>query len=81
VRALAALTDGATRWTEKFRQGDWAALFDVVEKEGARALVDQVRRLEAADREERAFLGRSKTQDDATVVFADLSAPREVTSP
>lgn len=72
VHALAALTDGATRWTEKFREGDWTALFDVVRKEGARALVDRVRELEKADREERAFLRRSKTHDDATVVYAEL---------
>ncbi|MBL1108357.1 protein phosphatase 2C domain-containing protein [Streptomyces sp. 5-8] len=72
VRALAALTDGATRWTEKFREGDWTALFDVVAKEGARSLVERVRELETADREQRAFLGRSKTHDDATVVYAEL---------
>ncbi|GGN41404.1 protein phosphatase 2C domain-containing protein [Streptomyces fuscichromogenes] len=72
VRALAALTDGATRWTEKFRAGDWTALLDVVAKEGARALVDRVRELEAADREARVFLRRSKTHDDATVVYAEL---------
>ncbi|MFK0157779.1 protein phosphatase 2C domain-containing protein [Streptomyces sp. NPDC090499] len=72
VRALAALTDGATRWTEKFREGDWTALLDVVRKEGARALVGRVRELEAADREERAFLRRSKTHDDATVVYVEL---------
>ncbi|MFD4508817.1 protein phosphatase 2C domain-containing protein [Streptomyces sp. NPDC058457] len=72
VRALAALTDGATRWTEKFREGDWTALLDVVRKEGARALVDRVRELEAADREERVFLRRSKTHDDATVVYVEL---------
>ncbi|MEU9387925.1 hypothetical protein AB0D38_46525 [Streptomyces sp. NPDC048279] len=72
VGALAALTDGATRWTEKFRAGDWAALFDVIRKEGARALVDRVRELEAADREKRAFLGRSKTHDDATVVYVEF---------
>lgn len=71
VRAMAALTDGATRWTEKFRAGDWTALFDVVAEEGARSLLDRVRRLEAADREERTFLGRSKTHDDATVVYAE----------
>ncbi len=34
VRALAALTDGATRWTEMFRAGDWTALFDLVAKGG-----------------------------------------------
>ncbi|MEU9477012.1 protein phosphatase 2C domain-containing protein [Streptomyces sp. NPDC048191] len=72
VRALAALTDGATRWTEKFHEGDWAALFDVVAKEGARSLVDRVRDLETADRESRASLGRSKTHDDATVVYVEL---------
>lgn len=72
VAALVALTDGATRWTETFREGDWTALFDLVRKEGARALVERVRELEAADREERVFLGRSKTHDDATVVYVEL---------
>ncbi|MFG2353783.1 protein phosphatase 2C domain-containing protein [Streptomyces sp. NPDC048521] len=72
VCALAALTDGAARWTEKFHEGDWTALFDVVAKEGARSLVERVRELETADREERVFLGRSKTHDDATVVYVEL---------
>ncbi|MGW1804540.1 protein phosphatase 2C domain-containing protein [Streptomyces sp. NPDC002078] len=72
VRALAALTDGATRWTEKFHEGDWQALFETVAKQGARSLVDRVRELETADRDQRAFLGRSKTHDDATVVYAEL---------
>ncbi|MFD7433429.1 protein phosphatase 2C domain-containing protein [Streptomyces sp. NPDC059861] len=72
VRALAALTDGASRWTETFREGDWADLFAVVRKQGAEALVDRVRALEAADREQRTYLGRSKTHDDATVVYAEL---------
>jgi hypothetical protein len=71
VRALAALTDGATRWVEKFREGEWADCFALVRKEGARALVDRVRALEAADTE-RVFLRRSKTHDDATVVYAEL---------
>ncbi|MFJ7074792.1 hypothetical protein [Streptomyces sp. NPDC098781] len=72
VRALAALTDGATRWVEKFREGDWTDCFTFVRKEGARALVNRVRELETADAEERTHLGRSKTHDDATVVFAEL---------
>ncbi|MFC3575648.1 protein phosphatase 2C domain-containing protein [Streptomyces yaanensis] len=72
VRTLVALTDGATRWTEKFREGDWTDLFTFVRKEGAAALVGRVRALETADREERAHLGRSKTHDDATVVYAEL---------
>jgi protein phosphatase 2C-like protein len=72
VRALTALTDGATRWTEKFRQGDWTDLFTLVRQEGAAALVERVRALEAADSAERVHLGRSKTHDDATVVFVEL---------
>ncbi|MEU8688463.1 protein phosphatase 2C domain-containing protein [Streptomyces sp. NPDC048665] len=72
VRALVALTDGATRWTETFHEGDWTALFDLVAKDGARSLVERVRELETVDSEERAFLRRSKTHDDATVVYAEL---------
>ncbi|MEW2287117.1 protein phosphatase 2C domain-containing protein [Streptomyces sp. NPDC047841] len=72
VRALAALTDGATRWTETFREGDWTALFDLLAKEGARSLVERVRELETADREDRAYLGRAKTHDDATAVYVEL---------
>lgn len=71
VRALAALTDGATRWVEKFHEGDWTQCFTLVRKEGARTLIDRVRALEAADRRARTHLGRSKTHDDATVVYAE----------
>lgn len=71
VRALAALTDGATRWVEKFGEGDWSGLFTIVRKEGAQALVDRVRTLERADAEARTWLRRSKTHDDATVAFLE----------
>jgi hypothetical protein len=71
VRALAALTDGATRWVDTFAAGEWSDLFDVVRKEGAQSLVDQVRALELAD-SDRAFLRRGKTHDDATVVFVEF---------
>jgi hypothetical protein len=71
VRALAALTDGATRWVEKFHEGTWEDCFHLLRKEGARALVQRVRTLETADTE-RVFLRRSKTHDDATVVLVRL---------
>ncbi|MPY63276.1 protein phosphatase 2C domain-containing protein [Streptomyces spongiae] len=71
VHALAALTDGATRWVEKFHEGDWADLLAVVRKEGARALIRRVRTLETSDTD-RTHLGRSKRHDDATVVYAEL---------
>ncbi|MDF3297917.1 protein phosphatase 2C domain-containing protein [Streptomyces tropicalis] len=72
IRSLTALTDGAARWVEKFGEGDWTDCVGLVRKEGARSLVHRVRALEEADREERAYLRRSKTHDDATVVFAEL---------
>jgi hypothetical protein len=72
VRTLLALTDGAARWVEKFREGDWGDCFAFVRKEGAQALVDRVRELERADTETRTHLRRSKTHDDATVVYAEL---------
>lgn len=72
VRALTALTDGATRWVEKFHEGDWTDCLTYVRKEGAQALVDRVRELERADARERTHLGRSKTHDDATVVYVGL---------
>ncbi|MFI9826200.1 hypothetical protein ACIHIX_00810 [Streptomyces sp. NPDC051913] len=70
VRALAAMTDGATRWVEKFREGGWGDCLRVVRKEGAAALVGQVRELEGAD-VEGVFLGRGKRHDDASVVFVE----------
>ncbi|MFE3856494.1 hypothetical protein ACFXPN_35850 [Streptomyces griseorubiginosus] len=72
VRTLTALTDGAARWVERFEQGDWTDCFTFVRKRGAQALVDRVRELEHADAEARTYLGRSKTHDDATVVYAEL---------
>ena len=72
VRTLVALTDGVTRWVEKFDRGDWADCFTLVRKEGAAELVSRVRALERADAEERTYLRRSKTHDDATVVYAEL---------
>lgn len=43
VRALAALTDGASRWVELFGQGDWTDCFGVLRKEGALGLLHRVR--------------------------------------
>ncbi|CAL9569416.1 protein phosphatase 2C domain-containing protein [Streptomyces sp. NPDC057838] len=71
VRALAALTDGATRWVERFEEGDWTDCFLLVRKEGPQALVDRVRALERADAAA-APGGRGKRHDDATVVYVEF---------
>lgn len=69
VRAVAALSDGATRWVELFRAGDWADLFAVLDKEGAYGLLRRVRALEAADTAA-GGAHRWKAHDDATAVYA-----------
>ncbi|MFF8017458.1 protein phosphatase 2C domain-containing protein [Streptomyces sp. NPDC007929] len=71
VRALAALTDGATRWVERFEEGDWTDCFQLLRKEGPRALVDRVRALERSDAA-LTSLGRSKRHDDATAVYVEF---------
>ncbi|MFF3320691.1 hypothetical protein [Streptomyces sp. NPDC002889] len=71
VRAVAALTDGASRWVDMFAQGDWAACLGVLREEGAQALIDRVRQLEAAA-DQRTQVIRWKLHDDATAVFAEL---------
>ncbi|GHH81868.1 hypothetical protein GCM10018793_40290 [Streptomyces sulfonofaciens] len=71
VTAVAALTDGAARWVEKFREGDWPDCLALLRKEGPQALVDRVRTLERADTD-RVFLGLGKTHDDAAAIYAEL---------
>ncbi|MER7516189.1 hypothetical protein [Streptomyces sp. NPDC126499] len=73
VRALAALTDGATRWVDLFGRGDWTDLFGVLDEEGPRGLLQRVRTLEAEDAPApAAALRRWKRHDDATAVYALL---------
>ncbi|MCX5385637.1 hypothetical protein [Streptomyces sp. NBC_00083] len=71
VRAVLALTDGATRWVDTFREGSWADCVALVRKAGPEGLVERVRELEVADGE-RNFLRRGKRHDDATALLAEL---------
>ncbi|MFD3915143.1 protein phosphatase 2C domain-containing protein [Streptomyces sp. NPDC058603] len=71
VRALLALTDGATRWVEVFREGGWADCLALVRKNGAQELIDRVRASESADPDGVAFR-RGKASDDATVTYVEL---------
>lgn len=71
VRGLAALTDGATRWTEVFRLGGWPELSALLREEGADALVARVRGAEDADPSGAAF-PRGKQHDDASVVLVEF---------
>jgi hypothetical protein len=68
VRSIAALTDGATRWTEVFHLGEWADLMAVLRADGCDALVDQVRLAEEAVPAGKDQSGRKK-HDDASVLY------------
>ncbi|MEU6863725.1 protein phosphatase 2C domain-containing protein [Streptomyces sp. NPDC046876] len=68
VRAVAALTDGASRWTDTFAEGDWARCLAVLRREGARGLIARVRALEAAP----PAPPRAKRHDDASAAYAEL---------
>ncbi|MEV1055440.1 protein phosphatase 2C domain-containing protein [Streptomyces sp. NPDC049887] len=74
VRAVAALTDGASRWTDLFEEGSWADLMALLRTEGPNGLVERVRALEVAD-SLRGGATRWKTHDDATAVYAELQGP------
>ncbi|MFE3324736.1 hypothetical protein [Streptomyces sp. NPDC059176] len=70
VRAIAALTDGASRWTDLFAEGGWAELMALLRAEGPHGLIGRVRALEVADAE-RGGARRRKRHDDATAVYAE----------
>lgn len=72
LRAVAALTDGAARWTEVFRLGDWDDCTALLRAEGAEPLIGRVREAEAADPDCVTF-PRGKSRDDAAVIYADLA--------
>lgn len=69
VHALLGMTDGASRWTDVFRLGDWSDLVALVRAQGPAALIARVRAAEEADPDGTAY-PRGKRHDDATVVFA-----------
>ncbi|MFC4010171.1 protein phosphatase 2C domain-containing protein [Nonomuraea purpurea] len=71
VTDAAALTDGATRWTEVFGLGDFPALLSLVREEGLNTLLAQVRASEHADPEGEEF-PRGKRHDDVAGVYVEL---------
>lgn len=70
ARALLGMTDGASRWTDTFRLGDWGDLFDLTREEGTAGLIARVREAERADPDGTEF-PRGKRHDDATAVFLE----------
>jgi len=67
VVALAAMSDGAARFSDVLGLGDHAALMKVLAQHGPAELLDQIRAAEQADPERRRH-PRGKVSDDATVI-------------
>lgn len=73
LRAVALLSDGASRLADRFHLADWADTLAILRNDGPQALIDQVRAAERSDpRGER--WPRGKAYDDATAVYASVSA-------
>lgn len=70
VRSLTALTDGASRWTDLFKEGDWTECVALLRSSGPQTLIDRVRAVETATAE-RPEPVRWKLHDDATAVFVE----------
>jgi len=70
VGRAALLSDGASRFVERFHLGTWSDLLDLLEKAGPGELI---RRVRAAESAEPADARRGKIHDDATAVLLDLS--------
>jgi hypothetical protein len=70
VGRAALLSDGASRFVERFHLGTWSDLLHLLEKAGPDELIRQVRAAEVA---QPAAERRGKIHDDATAVLLDLS--------
>jgi hypothetical protein len=68
LRGVVLLSDGATRITDLYHLLTWPAVVDVARDQGPAALIRQVRAAEDTDRGGGRW-PRSKTRDDATVVY------------
>ncbi|MFD0854554.1 integrase, partial [Actinomadura adrarensis] len=72
LRALALLSDGASRLADRFGLLTWSGLLDVLRGDGPDALIARTRAAERDDPDGRRW-PRGKTHDDATAAFWPLS--------
>lgn len=72
LRAVALLSDGASRLADRFQLTDWAGILKVLSEKGPERLINNVRATEHTDpRGER--WPRGKVHDDATAVYVPLT--------
>lgn len=75
VHRVAALSDGAARWVDRFALGKWSELLDLLTEHGPAELIHQVRVAERAEieKERTNQRRRGKQHDDATAALATCS--------
>ncbi|WP_431679793.1 integrase [Kitasatospora sp. KL5] len=71
LRGVAALTDGAARFTERFGLGSWSDALRLLAESGPAELIAQVRAVEEADAD-CAQWPRGKKSDDACALYARI---------
>ncbi|WP_063795881.1 hypothetical protein [Peterkaempfera griseoplana] len=71
LRGVAALSDGAARYVERYGLGGWADALELMAGPGPGELLARVRAVEASD-PRCVRWPRGKAQDDATAVYAHL---------
>jgi hypothetical protein len=75
LRAVALLSDGASRLADRFHLTDWTGVLRLLSEEGPQHLINRVRTAERGDpRGER--WPRGKVHDDATAVYVPMTAER-----
>lgn len=73
LRAIALLSDGASRLTDRFQLEDWQGTLALLSAGGPRALIGRVRAAEHSDPTGERW-PRGKAYDDATAVYAVVEA-------
>lgn len=68
VSAVALLSDGASRLTDRFRIASWPELMSVLSTDGPNGLLRAVRTAEESDPQGHRW-PRGKTYDDATAIY------------
>lgn len=72
VRAVAVLSDGASRLVDRFGLATWRQLLDLVDHDGPAELIRQVREAERSDPNGSRW-PRGKIFDDATAVYGRIT--------
>ena len=71
LRAVALLSDGASRLADRFHITDWAGVLKLLNEDGPQHLINRVRAAEHDDPQGERW-PRGKVHDDATVVYAPM---------